>query len=82
MSVPLHQIMLLMVILTISLLFGYLRLGLFFAYVFVFYWGNIFNIQSVFNSAEPDVASMSFLFVGFGLIIVFLAMVGFLLNRE
>lgn len=82
MAVPLNQIMFLMVIITVALLFGYLRLGLFFAYVFVFYWGNIFNIQDAFNSAEPDVAAVSFMFVGFGLVIVFLAMVGFLLNRE
>lgn len=82
MTVPLYQIMFLLVIVTVSLLFGYLRLGLFFVYAFVFYWGNIFNLQSIFNNAEPDVSTFSFMFVGFGLIIIFLAMIGFLLNRE
>ena len=82
MAVPLYQIMFLLVLVTVALLFGYLRMGLFLVYVFVLYWGNIFNLQTIFNSAEPDVSTASFMFVGFGLIIVFLAMVGFLLNKE
>ena len=82
MMVPLYQIMLLLVIVTIALLFGYLRLGLIFVYAFVFYWGNIFNLQSTFNNGEPEISTFSFMFVGFGLIIIFLAMIGFLLNRE
>lgn len=82
MTVPLYQIMFLLVIVTVSLLFGYLRMGLFFVYAFVFYWGNIFNLQSIFNNSDPDVSTFSFMFVGFGLIIIFLAMIGFLLNRE
>jgi len=82
MTIPLYQIMFLLVIVTVSLLFGYLRLGLFLVYIFVFYWGNIFNLQAIFNSAEPDVSTISFMSVGFGLIIAFLAMIGFLLNKE
>lgn len=82
MTVPLYQIMFLLVIVTVSLLFGYLRLGLFFVYAFVFYWGNMLNLQTIFNNTEPDVSTFSFMFVGFGLIIIFLAMIGFLLNRE
>lgn len=82
MSVPVYQIVFLLVIMTVALLFGYLRLGMFFSYVFVFYWGNIFNVRSIFNNADPTVSTFSFMFVGFGLIIIFLAMVGFLLNRE
>ena len=81
-SVPVYQIMFLLVIMTVALLFGYLKLGLLFCYVFVFYWGNIFNIRTVFDDADPNVTTVSFLFIGFGLIISFLAMVGFLLNKE
>ncbi|MEE9911131.1 MAG: hypothetical protein K4571_05350 [Deltaproteobacteria bacterium] len=81
-SVPMYQIMFLLVIMTVSLLFGYLKMGLFLCYAFVFYWGNIFNIQAIFGSADPNSATASFLFIGFGLIIVFLAMLGFLLNKE
>lgn len=82
MSVPLYQIMFLLVIMTVALLFGYLRLGMFFSYVFTFYWGNIFNVRSIFNNVDPVSSTLSFMFVGFGLIIIFLAMVGFLLNKE
>ena len=81
-TIPVYQIMLMLIILTVSLLFGYLKLGIFLCYVFAFYWGNIFNIQSIFGNSDPTDAGVSFLAVGFGLIIVFLAMLGFLLNKE
>jgi len=81
-SVPMYQITFLLVVMTVSLLFGYLKLGLLLCYVFVFYWGNIFNISAIIGSADPNTSSVSFLFIGFGLIIAFLAMLGFLLNKE
>ena len=81
-TIPLYQIMFLLAVMTISLLFGYLKMGLFFTYGFLFYWGNIFQIRSVFENTDPAVASASFLSLGFGLIIIFLAMVGFLLHKH
>lgn len=81
-SVPTYQIMSLLVIMTVALLFGYIKMGLFLCYAFVFYWGNIFNIRAILGGADPDTASVSFIFIGFGLIIVFLAMLGFLLNKN
>ena len=81
-SVPTYQIMSLLVIMTVALLFGYVKMGLFLCYAFVFYWGNIFNVRAVLGSVDPDSSSVSFLFIGFGLIIVFLAMLGFLLNKD
>jgi hypothetical protein len=67
---------------TTVLLSGFLKLSLFLCYIFVFYWGNILNLRTIFVSADPNAAAVSFLFVGFGLIIVFQAMSGFLLNKE
>ena len=81
-SVPTYQIMFLLIIMTVALLFGYVKAGLFLCYIFVFYWGNIFNIRTIVGSGDPDTATVSFLFIGFGLIIAFLAMLGFLLNKE
>jgi len=81
-SIPLYQIMILLAIMTVTLLFGYLRTGLFLCYIFVFYWGNMFSMRSVFDSTDPNASALSFVFIGFGLIVVFLAMLGFLLNRE
>jgi len=82
MSIPLYQIMSLLIIMTVALLFGYIRMGLFLCYVFVFYWGNTFSVRSIFDSSDPNTAILSSVFIGFGLIIVFLAMLGFLLNKE
>ena len=81
-TVSLHQIMILLAIMTIALLFGYLKAGLFITYGFLFYWSNIFEIGSVFEKTDPNLATTSFLYLGFGLIIIFLAMVGFLLHKR
>ena len=82
MSIPLYQIITLLIIMTVALLFGFLKMGLFLSYIFVFYWGNILNIRSIFGSTDPNDTTLSFAFVGFGLIIILLAMLGFILNKE
>ncbi|MFO7569640.1 MAG: hypothetical protein R6W75_07555 [Smithellaceae bacterium] len=81
-SIPLFQIMVLLVIMTIAVLFGYLKIGLFCTYGFLFYWGNILHIRAVFENTDSTLATASFLYMGFGLIIIFLAMVGFLLHKR
>jgi hypothetical protein len=80
--IPVSQIMILLTVITIALLFGYLKLGLFFTYMFVFSWGNVFNIRSVFENSSPNLSANSFLYIGFGLFIVFFAMIGFLSNKN
>lgn len=81
-TVPLFQVMVLLTIMTIALLFGFLKLGLLFCYIFIFYWGNLFSVRSIFENADPVNSTLSFFYIGFGLIITFLAMIGFLLNRN
>lgn len=81
-TIPVYQIVYLLAIMTFALLFGFLKLGLFLCYIFTFYWGNMFNIRTIFGSNDPNTAAISFLFLGFGVIIVLLAMLGFILNKE
>ena len=80
--IPVSQIMILLTVITIALLFGYLKLGLFFTYMFIFSWGNVFSIRSAFENSYPNLSANSFLYIGFGLFIVFFAMIGFLSNRN
>jgi hypothetical protein len=42
-SVPLSQVMLFALIITLCMLFGRHKMGLLVSYAFVFYWGFIFN---------------------------------------
>ncbi len=42
-TVPLSQVMLFALIMTLCMLFGRHKMGLLIAYAFVFYWGFIFN---------------------------------------
>ena len=81
-TVSLHQIMLLLAMITIALLFGYLKTGLLITYGFLFFWSNMLEIRAVFDNTDPHLATASFLYLGFGLIIIFLAMVGFLLHKR
>lgn len=81
-NVTVYQVMIILTVMTISVLFGYFKMGLFFNYLFLMYWGNFFNIHSVFENADPNLSTNSFLYIGFGLIITFLAMIGFLFNKR
>ncbi len=81
-SMPLNQVMMLLGIMTVALLFGYLKFGLFVCYGFLFYWGNIFEIRTVVERPDASVATTSFLFLGFSLVIIFLALIGFLLHKN
>jgi hypothetical protein len=81
-TVTVYLIMILLIVMTVTLLFGYLKLGLFFNYVFLFYWGNFFSLRSVFENIDPNVSSNSVLYIGFGLMITFLAMIGFIFNKN
>ncbi|HQL00747.1 MAG TPA: hypothetical protein PK090_08235 [Smithellaceae bacterium] len=80
--VPLNQLMLLLGIMTVALLFGYAKFGLMACYGFLFYWANVFSIRSTVENSDPSLATSSFLFLGFSLVIIFLALVGFLLHKQ
>ena len=75
-SVPLLQVMLLLVVTTTALLLGRIKLALLMNYLFTLFWGYVHN-GGLFDSIEKLTMFTTIYFV-FGLAIVVLAAIGFL----
>ncbi len=81
-SIPLFQILLLLLFSTAVLLYGKVKLALVINYLFTMYWGYVFNREYLRGFGYEQVNAYSLVYLGFGLIIVFLAFVGFSAHRE
>jgi len=75
--IPVYQLILLLLISTISLLFGRTKLALIINYLFTLYWGFVFN-RDLFLGHELEYWYL--LYWGFGTSIAILAAVGFLIH--
>ncbi len=81
-AVPLFQIIFLMLISTVALLFGKVRIALLINYVFTFYWAYIFNRDYLMSLGLNKFDSYTLIYFLFGLIVVLVAMVGFLFQKN
>lgn len=80
-SIPMLQVALLLGLSTLALIFGRIKLALLINYCFTLYWGYLSNISS-FTEGGLKLDSFSFFYLGFGLIIIVLALVGFVYYRD
>ena len=82
-SVPVIQIVLLLMLSTLALLFGRAKLALLINYLFTMYWGYFLNIEQMVGSGSilQRVDSYAIIYFGFGLVVVILAVVGFLYHE-
>jgi len=80
-SVPMSQMVLLLICTTIALLFGRIKLALLVNYLFALFWGFILNKDVLIGSGE-SAGHFVYTYVLFGLAVVFLAAVGFLIHRN
>ncbi|NVL89436.1 MAG: hypothetical protein HWN69_00380 [Desulfobacterales bacterium] len=81
-SVPLSQITLLLMLSTLVLFFGRIKLALLINYLFTLYWGYIFNREHLVGSSLEKINYFNAIYFGFGLVIVILALIGFLVHRD
>ena len=80
-AVPIAQIMMLLMLITTSLLFGRTRLALMITYVFTLYWGYFFN-RDIFYDYGQSVEHFLFVYFSFGVLIAIMAMIGFVFSHE
>ena len=80
-AVPLSNVIMLLVLSTVAMLFGRLRLALIINYCFTLYWGYIVNIDLFTSGGLLKLDTFTFLYFGFGMIILILALIG-LMHRE
>ena len=81
-AVPISQITLLLVFSTLALLFGRAKLALIINYVFTLYWGYGFNREQLMGSGIEKIDYFTPFYFGFGLLIVILALIGFMIHDD
>lgn len=81
-SIPLIQIALLLVMSTLALLFGRIKLALILNYCFTLYWGYILNLDVIRESGQAVSGRFTLVYFGLGVVILMLALLGFVGNRE
>ena len=81
-AIPTMQVVLLLALSTGALLIGRLKLALLINYCFTLYWGYVANIDLFSIEGVMMLNNHTFLYFGFGLAIVLLAMIGFATYRE
>ena len=75
--IPVYQLILLLLVSTITLLFGRTKLALIINYLFTLYWGFVFNRELLLGH---ELEYWYLLYWGFGTSIAILAAVGFLIH--
>jgi hypothetical protein len=75
-AIPLSSLVLLLVLSTGAMLFGRLKLALIINYCFTLYWGYIVNLDLFTSQGVLKLNTYTLLYFGFGLIILFLALIG------
>jgi len=81
-SVPMVQISLLLLISTIALLYGRVKLALLINYCFTLYWGYILNMDVLRETESSVTGTFTYMYFGFGLVIIMLAIAGFITQRD
>jgi hypothetical protein len=77
-SIPILQIVMLLLLSTVALLFGKVKLALLANYMFTMYWGYGFGWEYLKNSGFANLDYFTYIYFGFGFIIVAMAIIGFL----
>ena len=77
-GVPLFQILILLLFSTAALLFGKVRVALIINYIFTFYWAYFFNRELLLGMGMNTFDAFTAIYFLFGLVIIMIAMVGFL----
>lgn len=81
-SVPVFQIVLLLLFSTIALLFGKMKLALLINYIFTLNWAYIFNRDSLMGMGLEKFDHYTLIYFVFGLGVAMFAAVGFLFQKN
>ena len=81
-AIPLFQVVLLLMLSTLALLFGRIKLALVVNYLFTFHWGYILNREHLFGSNFEEISNFNIFYLGFGFVIIILVLIGFLTQSD
>jgi hypothetical protein len=76
-TIPLFEVMLLLVLSTLAFLFGRLKLAILINYCFTVYWGYILNFNIFTDHGVLLPNTFTYIYLGAGFLIILLAILGF-----
>ena len=79
-SIPVIQMILLLLLSTGALFFGKLKLALLINYLFTLYWGYGINRDFLVGAGYQHLSGFTILYVGFGLIIAAVALISLIIE--
>jgi len=77
-AIPLYQVGLLLLLSSLALFAGKTQMALIINYLFVLYWGYWLNREAVLGYGIPQLDLFTACYFGFGVLIIILALIGFL----
>jgi hypothetical protein len=80
-SIPVYQVVWLLLMITTAQLFGKIKLALLISYIFALYWGYFLNREVMVNSVNQG-EYIILIYFGFGIAVVVLAIIGFMVKHE
>ena len=80
-SIPVVQVVWLLLMITTAQLFGKIKLALLISYIFTLYWGYFLNRDIIVNSGNQG-EYIILIYFGFGIAVVVLAIIGFMFKHE
>ncbi|MBW1754374.1 MAG: hypothetical protein JRJ46_15120 [Deltaproteobacteria bacterium] len=80
-SIPVVQVVWLLLMITTAQLFGKIKLALLISYIFTLYWGYFLNREVMVNSVHHG-EYFILIYFGFGIAVVVLAIIGFMVQHE
>ena len=81
-TIPIEQIIILLLLSTIALLFGKIKIALIINYVFTLLWGYVFNRDKFMVSDFEHPEIFTILYFAFGIGIILMACFAFFFHRE
>jgi hypothetical protein len=81
-TIPAVQMAMLLMMNTLALLFGRIKLALLITYLFTLYWGYVLNRGFLIDSAYENVVHFTWIYFGFGIFVVIFALAGFLSHQH
>jgi hypothetical protein len=80
--IPVGQLMLLIILSTLSMLYGKIRLALLGNYIFTYYWAYVYNRDLILELAPEFFETFTYCYFGFGILSVCLTLFAFMMNQE
>ena len=81
-AIPIEQIIFLLLLSTLALLFGKMRIALIINYIFTLYWGYVFNRDKLLVSGFELPEFFTILYFLFGIGVIVMACFAFIFHRN